>query len=179
MESYYQILGLSPGASETDIKKSYRKLALQYHPDKNKQPGAEQKFKQISEAYQRLINPPKENVQQNPFFRQNSFHANDGPVFLHPEELFKHFFQNQNPFESTTFFANGPAPGFHHFQTFSSNPNKISQMSQISITVKNGKKIEKKTETINGKTIHTRRVIDMNTNKVLEHSTNTEKIMNS
>ena len=54
MESYYQILGLSPGASEKDIKKSYRKLALQYHPDKNKQPGTEEKFKQISEAYQML-----------------------------------------------------------------------------------------------------------------------------
>ena len=163
MESYYQILGLSPGASEKDIKKSYRKLALQYHPDKNKQPGTEEKFKQISEAYQMLTNPPKENVQQNPFFRQHSFHQNDRPVFLRPEELFKHFFQSQNPFESTSFFANGPAPGFHHF-----HPNQMSQMSQTSITIQNGKKIERRTEIINGQTIHTRRVIDMNTNKVLE-----------
>lgn len=160
MESYYQILGLSPGASEKDIKKSYRKLALQYHPDKNKQPGAEQKFKQISEAYQILTNQPKQDVQQNPFFRQNSFHQNHMPFFFRPEEMFQHFFQSQNPFESTSFFANGPAPGFYHF-----HPN---QMSQTSITIQNGKKIERRTETINGQTIHTRRVIDMNTNKVLE-----------
>jgi molecular chaperone DnaJ len=49
---YYEILGLKKGASEADIKKSFRKLAMQYHPDKN--PGdkaAEEKFKEVNEAY--------------------------------------------------------------------------------------------------------------------------------
>lgn len=48
---YYEILGLTKEASEAEIKKSYRKLAMQYHPDKNKEKDAEEKFKEISEAY--------------------------------------------------------------------------------------------------------------------------------
>jgi molecular chaperone DnaJ len=48
---YYEILGLQKGASEEDIKKSYRKLAKKYHPDVNKDEDAEAKFKEINEAY--------------------------------------------------------------------------------------------------------------------------------
>lgn len=48
---YYEILGVSKDASEADIKKSYRKLAMKYHPDRSKEPGASEKFKEISEAY--------------------------------------------------------------------------------------------------------------------------------
>ncbi|MDF2964656.1 MAG: molecular chaperone DnaJ [Rickettsiaceae bacterium] len=59
-QDYYQILSVSKGASEEDLKKAYRKLAMQYHPDKN--PGdsaAEQKFKEINEAYDVLKDPQK------------------------------------------------------------------------------------------------------------------------
>ena len=50
-KDYYAVLGVSKDASEKDIKKAFRKLAVKYHPDKNKDPGAEEKFKEIAEAY--------------------------------------------------------------------------------------------------------------------------------
>ena len=55
---YYEILGLSKSASDSEIKSSYRKLAMRYHPDRN--PGdkkAEEKFKEISESYEILKDP--------------------------------------------------------------------------------------------------------------------------
>mgnify|MGYP002041754589 CR=1 FL=1 len=62
-KDYYKILGLSRGAaSEEDIKKAYRKMALKYHPDKNKTAGAEEKFKEIAEAYEVLSDPKKRGV---------------------------------------------------------------------------------------------------------------------
>jgi molecular chaperone DnaJ len=50
-KSYYEILGIPKDASKDAIKDAYRKLAMKYHPDRNKSPGAEEKFKEISEAY--------------------------------------------------------------------------------------------------------------------------------
>ena len=61
-KDYYKILGLVKGASEDDIKKAYRKMALKYHPDKNKAPGSEEKFKEIAEAYEVLSDKRKREV---------------------------------------------------------------------------------------------------------------------
>lgn len=57
---YYEVLGLTKGAAADEIKKAYRKIALQFHPDRN--PGnkeAEEKFKEAAEAYDVLSNPDK------------------------------------------------------------------------------------------------------------------------
>jgi molecular chaperone DnaJ len=56
---YYQVLGVSRDADQRAIKDAFRKLALQYHPDRNKAPGAEEKFKEIAEAYAVLSDPAK------------------------------------------------------------------------------------------------------------------------
>ncbi len=53
-QDYYEVLGVSKGAQVDDIKKAYRRLAREYHPDVNKDPGAEDKFKEINEAYKVL-----------------------------------------------------------------------------------------------------------------------------
>jgi molecular chaperone DnaJ len=57
---FYEILGITKNASEDEIKKAYRKLAIKYHPDKNPDDKAsEEKFKEAAEAYEILSNPEK------------------------------------------------------------------------------------------------------------------------
>ena len=69
MNNYYEILGVSKDATQDDIKKAYRKLAIQYHPDKN--PEGDEKFKQIAEAYDTVGDENKrrdyDNRLNNPF----------------------------------------------------------------------------------------------------------------
>ena len=59
MTDFYQLLGVARDASEADIKKAYRKLAMEHHPDRNHSPDAEAKFKEIAEAYEVLRDPQK------------------------------------------------------------------------------------------------------------------------
>ena len=69
MKNYYDILGVEEKATQEDIKKAYRKLSKQYHPDVN--PEGEEKFKDISEAYENIGDPQKrshyDNMKNNPF----------------------------------------------------------------------------------------------------------------
>jgi len=62
---YYEVLGVQKGASKDQIKDSYRKLAMQFHPDRNKDVGAEEKFKEISEAYAVLSDDQKRQQYDN------------------------------------------------------------------------------------------------------------------
>ncbi|KAK1877622.1 DnaJ like subfamily B member 1 [Dissostichus eleginoides] len=61
-KDYYKVLGIAKGATEDEVKKAYRKQALRFHPDKNKSPGAEDKFKEIAEAYDVLSDAKKKDV---------------------------------------------------------------------------------------------------------------------
>ena len=125
-KDYYQILGVSRSANDDELKKSYRKLALKYHPDKNKDPGAEEKFKSIGEAYDVLSDPKKRRIYDQVGEEglkgglgaggsgmPEGFTSSEMPggfsYAYHgdPRATFQQFFGTNNPFES--FF--GPAMG--------------------------------------------------------------------
>uniref|UniRef100_A0A3B3ZKE0 J domain-containing protein n=1 Tax=Periophthalmus magnuspinnatus TaxID=409849 RepID=A0A3B3ZKE0_9GOBI len=90
-KDFYKVLGVSPDSNEDEIKKAYRKLALKFHPDKNSDAEAEDKFKEIAEAYEILTDPKKRNIydqfgEEGNIFRNNfqmdpsfssSFHGSD------------------------------------------------------------------------------------------------------
>uniref|UniRef100_A0A0K0F8L9 J domain-containing protein n=1 Tax=Strongyloides venezuelensis TaxID=75913 RepID=A0A0K0F8L9_STRVS len=61
-KDYYKTLGITRSASEDEIKKAYRKMALKYHPDKNKDPNSDGKFKEIAEAYDVLSDKTKKDI---------------------------------------------------------------------------------------------------------------------
>jgi hypothetical protein len=70
-KDYHKVLGLSPGATEKQIKSAYRKLALKYHPDRNKSPGAEQKFQEITTAYDYLLDHPEHAIDDAPSYEEH------------------------------------------------------------------------------------------------------------
>ena len=66
-KDYYKVLDVDKNATEEEIKKAYRKMALRFHPDKNKEADAEEKFKEISEAYEVLSDKDNQRVVHDNF----------------------------------------------------------------------------------------------------------------
>ena len=107
-KDYYKILGVPRAASESEIKKAYKKMALKYHPDKNTSPGAEEKFKDIAEAYEVLSNKEKREIFDKygeEGLKASSGGGGSGPNggFTYefrgdPREIFSRIFGNENPF---------------------------------------------------------------------------------
>lgn len=127
---YYDVLGVSKSASAAELKKAYRKLALQWHPDRNKTSQATEKFKEINEAYEILSNPKKKETYdqfghaafsqggpgaggpfggfagaqgQGPFTYTYTNYDGDGVDFggfSDPFEIFEQFFGGASPFRS-------------------------------------------------------------------------------
>ncbi|CAG0884830.1 unnamed protein product [Cyprideis torosa] len=113
-KDYYKILGIAKNASDEEIKKAYRKQALKYHPDKNKSPGAEERFKEIAEAYEVLSDKKKREIYDQ--YGEDGLKTGRGqpsgghPGFSYtfhgdPRATFAQFFGTSNPFE--TFFNSG------------------------------------------------------------------------
>lgn len=145
-KDYYRVLGVKRDATDSDIKKAYRKLALKYHPDKNDHPEAEEKFKEIAEAYDVLTNPQKKaeadlaaaNASAKPsYFRSSSFpgqrappssfhhgfhnHHAHHPHYVDPFKLFESVFAGKDPFDFHRQFhqhtaANDPFSSFFDSQ---------------------------------------------------------------
>lgn len=106
---YYKVLGVSKTATAEEIKKAYRKLAVEYHPDKNKTKDAEEKFKEINQAYEVLGNPQKR--QQYDQFGSQSFENGGRGGAGGP---FGGFGGQQGPF-SYTYTSNGQGSDFGGF----------------------------------------------------------------
>ncbi|XVF44790.1 hypothetical protein PTKIN_Ptkin02bG0152300 [Pterospermum kingtungense] len=87
-QDYYSILGVSKNATKSDIKSAYRKLARNYHPDVNKEPGAEQKFKKISEVYEVLSDDEKRSI----YDRYGEDGLKGSTDFTDPFDLFSSLF---------------------------------------------------------------------------------------
>ncbi|XP_008497326.1 dnaJ homolog subfamily B member 8 [Calypte anna] len=113
MVDYYRVLGLQKNASQDEVKKSYYKLALKWHPDKNprNKEEAEKKFRLISEAYSILSDPQKRSAydgrfEKSRFQRERSFTGGHTDPFDSPsgfsdlEMMFRDLFWGMDPFSS-------------------------------------------------------------------------------
>lgn len=92
-KDYYQVLGVDRAATAEQIKKAYRKLAHQYHPDISKEKGAEERFKEVGEAYDTLKNPEKRAA-----YDQLGRHR-PGQEFTPPPDWQQHFGGSPSGFE--------------------------------------------------------------------------------
>ncbi|XP_060941520.1 dnaJ homolog subfamily C member 18 [Limanda limanda] len=130
-KDFYEILGVTKNASDEDLKKAYRKLALKFHPDKNFAPGATESFKAIGNAYAVLSNPEKRQQydqygdQSAASAPQPSSHSRHGhyrsfnrdfEADISPEELFNIFFGGRFPTGNIHVYTNQGASYSQFYQ---------------------------------------------------------------
>ena len=148
---YYKILNVSPEATEDQIRKSYKKLAIKWHPDKNpdNRKEAEEKFKQISEAYSVLGDKDKRREYDAYKNGMNFDFDFDFGKNFNPFDMFKHAFGGKNPFEDIEkHFGMGGFGDFGKFGFGDDDDNDFfNNFSGEASSIKTS------TTTINGKTV--------------------------
>ncbi|NWX26271.1 DNJB8 protein, partial [Notiomystis cincta] len=185
MVDYYEVLGLQNNASQDDIKKSYHKLALKWHPDKNprNKEEAEKKFKEIVEAYETLSDPQKrslydKSVEEDRVRREraaagyyNFFDSHHG--FPYQEDVFGGMYPFTyiffNPFDITISGENWQSTNgrggrsrepFVQWNSFSPSGHSPSFFAENTAGPYGVRTVITTTEVINGKTITTRKIIE-------------------
>jgi len=147
-KDYYKTLGIEPTASIDDIKKAYRKLAHQFHPDVSKDPQGEEKFKEAAEAYATLKNPEKrqqydslgkppvgENVSPPPEWQQR--YANDAAAFDDVDlgDFFKAFGANGRGARDERAYANFSQAGENYELSVPITLEKIVSGGEMDVAV--------------------------------------------
>uniref|UniRef100_A0A665XBQ7 Tubulin alpha chain n=1 Tax=Echeneis naucrates TaxID=173247 RepID=A0A665XBQ7_ECHNA len=186
MVDYYSILGVSKTASQEDIKKAYRKLALKWHPDKNpdNKEEAEKKFKELAEAYEVLSDKSKRdaydrygNDRMGHRGSPSSDFSSDFPgftfTFRSPDEVFREFFGSQDPFANffddfssigSSYSHHGPSRFFSFpsatadFTSFTSSLGGLDGMERIGGGMGNFKSVSTSTRIVNGKRTTTKKI---------------------
>ncbi len=121
-KDFYEVLGVSKNASKDEIKSAYRKSALKFHPDRNKAPDAEEKFKEINEAYEVLSNDQKKTAYDQ--FGHAAFDPNSGPfggrTYTQQNGPFNFTYTQSggNPFGGSDFDFGGFSNPFDIFEQF-------------------------------------------------------------
>ncbi len=126
--NYYEVLGVKENASDEEIRKSYRKLAIKWHPDKHNdnKKDAEEKFKSISEAYTILSDSQKKKEYDDyrKYGAEGKFNF-DFHSSADPFDIFKQFFKNRDPFgdfdDDDDFFGDSAFKNFGKFNNLNSN----------------------------------------------------------
>lgn len=167
MGDYYRILGVSRNASNTEIKKAYRMLALKWHPDKNPDSldEANQKFKEISEAYEVLSDDKKRRHYDqygkngpaaNTYYDSDYF--SEGFSFKDPAEVFREFFRGSefsDVFPDLSVYQDPSVVGF------GMNFHDLDSVFSPSASNNSGicrKRVSTSTNFVNGKKITTKKV---------------------
>ncbi|XP_053137176.1 dnaJ homolog subfamily B member 2 isoform X2 [Hemicordylus capensis] len=185
MVDYYEALEVPRNASPDDIKKAYRKKALKWHPDKNpdNKEYAEQKFKEIAEAYEVLSDKSKREIYDR--YGKEGLMGAGGPsgprpnagmpefafTFRSAHDVFREFFGGQDPFvdffDDISPFSDMRGPGPRHpgvgpfFSSFPASPEFFSAALGPGMSAGMGfRSVSTSTKFINGKRITTKRIVE-------------------
>jgi len=145
MSDYYEILGVSKNASDQEIKSAYRKMALKWHPDRNKSQNASEKFKEVNKAYEVLSNPQKrqsyDQFGESAFKNQAGGYGSAGNNYYQqgPFRVYTNFGAEGSPFETGDFGGfSDPFEIFEQFfgfqSPFSRSKKQRREMYQINIS---------------------------------------------